>query len=350
MPRRQLEVDTTAALVDALAEGIEVVRVTAFLTDVPALALRAGQAILGSGTAAGLSFVAGQDGLGVCSDNRIEGLELVADPDRRAVFNDPGVEDLGRLELRRLRITGSVRLIAAGRVRRGHVDAHDVHVVDADARGFDERPAGFGVEVVLGVFTVWNRQADPAVTITADLTALSIGRAGLPVRGGGVFVAGAGDTGGRLLVSRLETGEVHSDGGIPRGTPDRISGGVFTVSGAVVDLVRNRGPVTTYGPNDMVLDNWGVVDRWIAEAKVSSHGPSAIGFVNFGALRSLQVLAPIETFGGGARGFNIYAGSLEGAEFDRIVHPWRQRGRVADQPAGGPHRRAARHRDAWRRR
>ena len=212
-----------------------------------------------------------------------------------------------------------MRLIAQDRVRRGHVEAHDIHIIAADARGFDERPAGFGVEVVPGVFTLWNRQADPAVTITADLTGLTVGLAGAPVHGGGVFVAGAGDAGGRLLITRLETGEVHSDGGIPPGTANRISGGVFTVSGAVVDQVRNRGPVTTYGPNDMVLDNWGVVDRWIAEAKVTSHGPSGIGFVNFGTLRTLQLLAPIETFGGGARGFNIYAGSLEEAEFDRVV-------------------------------
>ena len=273
MPKRQLEVETTAALVAALADGIEVVCVTAFLTEVPTLALRPGQAILGSGAAAGLSFAVGQDGVGLCAGNRVEELELVADPDRRAVFNDPVVDDLGRLELRRLRITGSVRLIATDRVRKGHVEAHDVHVVDADARGFDERPSGFGVAVVPGVFTVWNRQADPAVTVTADLTALSIGRAGSPVRGGGVFLAGAGNAGGRLVVSRLETGEVHSDGGIPPGTPDRISGGVFTVSSAVVGQVRNSGPVTTYGPNDMVLDNWGVVDRWIAEGRVSSHGP-----------------------------------------------------------------------------
>ncbi len=319
MPERQVEVETTAALVAALAEGVEVVRVATSLADVPALALRPGQALLGPGSAVRLAFGAGQDGLSLSSDNRVEGLELATDPDRRAVHNDPAVDDLGRLELRHLRIIGSVRLIAADRVRKGHVEAHDVHVAAADARGFDERPAGFGVQVVPGVFTVWNRQADPTVTITADLTGLSIGRAGAPVRGGGVFVAGAGDAGGRLLVSRLETGEVHSDGGIPPGTPDRISGGVFTVSGAVVDQVRNRGPVTTYGPNDMVLDNWGVVDRWIAEAKLTSHGPSGIGFVNFGALRSLQLLAPIETFGGGARGFNIYAGSLEEAEFDRIV-------------------------------
>ena len=113
-------------------------------------------------------------------------------------------------------------------------------------------------------------------------------------------------------VSRLITGAVFSDGGIAPGTPDRITGGVFVVHGAYVDLVRTCGLVTTYGPNDMVLDNWGTVDRWIVESKVTSHGPSGIGFVNFGAINQLDVQAPIETFGQGARGFNVYAGNGRG--------------------------------------
>ena len=89
--------------------------------------------------------------------------------------------------------------------------------------------------------------------------------------------------------------------------------------GAVVDLVRNAGPVTTYGPNEMVLDNWGEVDHWLAEGKVTSFGPSGIGFVNFGTIGRLQVTAPIETFGLGARGFNVYAGTVRVAEFERVV-------------------------------
>jgi hypothetical protein len=175
------------------------------------------------------------------------------------------------------------------------------------------------VQVVPGAFTLWNQQIDPAVTITADLTGLVVGRPGAPVHGSGIFVSGAGETGGRLIVSRLETGAVDSDGGIAPGTADRIAGGVFTVYGAFVDHVCNRGPVTTYGANDMVLDNWGTVDRWVAEAKVTSHGPSAIGFVNFGTIGTLTVKAPIETFGQGARGFNVYSGTVHVAEFDRVV-------------------------------
>src|SRR5262249_43139706 len=118
---------------------------------------------------------------------------------------------------------------------------------------------------------------------------------------------------------RLETDAVYCDGGIASGTPDQITGGVFTVYGTHVDVVRNRGPVVTYGVNDMVLDNWGVVDRWTAEAKITSYGPSGIGFVNFGIVHELKLNAPVETFGQGARGFNVYTGTVNLAEFDRIT-------------------------------
>jgi hypothetical protein len=106
--------------------------------------------------------------------------------------------------------------------------------------------------------------------ISADLVGISVGRDGAPVRGSGVFISGAGDTSGRLIARRLETGTVYSDGGIPPGTPDCISGGVFVIHGAFADSVRNRGPVTTYGANDMVLDNW---VSWTGGLKVPSSGP-----------------------------------------------------------------------------
>jgi hypothetical protein len=47
--------------------------------------------------------------------------------------------------------------------------------------------------------------------------------------------------------------------------------------------------------------------------------PSGIGFVNFGTVNQLPVNASIETFGQGARGFNVYTGTVQSAEFDRVV-------------------------------
>ncbi|TQR21593.1 hypothetical protein [Psychrobacillus vulpis] len=157
------------------------------------------------------------------------------------------------------------------------------------------------------------------MTITAHLTGLKVGSKDNPVRGGGIFISGAGNVGGVLEVDLLETGEIHSNGKIKQGTPDVITGGVFVVHGAYVEKVVNKGPVTTYGVNDMVLDNWGIVSEWIAEDKITSHGPSGIGFVNFNEIETIRILSNIETNGVGARGFNVYAGSAKHAEFQRIV-------------------------------
>jgi hypothetical protein len=253
------------------------------------------------------------------SDNRIHNIRLNATTDKRAIFNDTSVASLGRIELRSVTTTGCVRILARDKVRGGHVDVNGLDIIAADARGEKDRPHGYGVYVINGAFTLWNMQADDSVVVSADLVGLSAGRDGAPVRGSGIFVSGGGDKGGRLNVRRLETDAVYSDGGIAPGTPDQITGGVFTVYGAHVDVVRNRGPVVTYGVNDMVLDNWGVVDRWTAEAKITSHGPSGIGFVNFGIVHELKVTAPIETFGQGARGFNVYTGTVNLAEFDRVT-------------------------------
>lgn len=175
------------------------------------------------------------------------------------------------------------------------------------------------MSVLQGAFTLWNRQPNENVAISADLIDISAGEFGSPVLGSGIFVGGAGDKGGRLNVERLETNAIYSDGRLAPGTVDQITGGVFVVYGAHVDRVTNRGPVITYGSNDMALDNWGVVDRWVGQAKVTTLGMSGIGFVNFGTIHDLRLEAPIETFGQGARGFNVYSGTVDRAEFDRIT-------------------------------
>ena len=162
------------------------------------------------------------------------------------------------------------------------------------------------------------------MTIAAEILDVSAGSEHAPIRGSGVFLGGHGDwegrgDGGALNVSRLRTGEIHTHGGIPEGTPDLISGGVFVISGALVDEVITAGPVTTNGQNDMVLDNWGEVTTWTVTAPVTSNGPSGIGFVNFGDIDRLDVQAPIRTNGKGARGFNLYDGSLREASFESIA-------------------------------
>ncbi|QOT82036.1 hypothetical protein [Cupriavidus basilensis] len=312
-------VDTPEALQAATRDmARRVITVGGILTDLPTIRLAPGQTLAGDGNGAVIRFAQGSDGLQLSADNAITDLHVETSPDKRAIFNDTGVESLGQLRLANVSTIGQVQLLARDKVRAGHVAVDGLDVIAADARGQSDRPQGYGVHVTQGGFTLWNMQADPNVVISAQLKGLSAGRPTAPVLGSGIFVSGT-PGGGRLTVPVLETGAVYSDGKIASGAPDQITGGVFTVHNAFVDIVRNLGPVVTYGVNDMVLDNWGAVDQWDAHEKLTSYGPSGIGFVNFGTVNELRVHAPIETFGQGARGFNVYDGTVNLAEIDRIT-------------------------------
>jgi hypothetical protein len=314
-------VGTVAELLSATGDSrIGTIVLTADLVDVPSFDLLPGQTLRSvSGQQFALAFAPGVDGVRLSSDNSILSLDLHASSDKRAVWNDYSMPTLGRINLSSLNTFGRVELLAKDHVRGGHVEVDGLAILAADSCSEQDRPHEYGVYVIPGAFTLWNMQSDQDCTVDADLVAISVGRFGAPVLGSGIFVSGAGDQGGSVSVQRLETGAVYSDGRIAPGTADQITGGVFVVHGAHVDMVRNNGPVMTYGANDMALDNWGTVDRWIAKDKITTLGPSGIGFVNFGKIRQLSLEAPIETFGPGARGFNVYTGTLCRAEFDRIV-------------------------------
>jgi hypothetical protein len=312
-----VKVSSAPELLDALVVADEI-DVDGSLAGMPMVTLRPGVALRG-GT---LRF--GAKGVRLTSDNVLEDVTVLVPDWEVAISNDTAVADFGRLTLRNVRARGQVLLLADGAVGRGHVEVDGLAVASADMRGRADRPHGFGVDALQGAFTLWNRQSDPAVRITASLKGISAGAADSPVRGSGVFVAGHGDQDGRAVgglvdADVLRTGPVFTDGGIEPGTPDLISGGVFVVSGARVAAVINDGPVTTMGPNDMVLDNWGGVGAWTARAPLTSHGPSGIGFVNFGTLDRLDVQAPVTTYGAGARGFNAYDGRLDSARFQGIT-------------------------------
>ena len=299
---------------------VAVIELNCDLDLVPTLTLSPGQTIRSRrGEGFTLRFVQGVDGMQVTTDNRISSIRLEASPDRRVLWNDEVVPSLGTLTIDDVSVKGRVQLLARNQVRAGHVEVRNLDIIAADTTEVPERPHAYGVSVLQGAFTLWNMQPEESVVLTANLIGLKAGRVGAPVHGGGIFVSGAGNKGGRLLIQQLQTGAIFTDGRLAPGTPDVISGGVFTVYGAVVDLVRNLGPVTTYGPNDMALDNWGSVERWITAEQVTTYGPSGIGFVNFGKLGLLRVEAPIETFGAGARAFNVYTGTVQSAHFDRIL-------------------------------
>jgi hypothetical protein len=178
------KVSTVAELRDAAGQSeVRRIRVVTDLRQVPGFRLSPGQSLLAERAGTMLEFAPGGHGLELSTDNHVEGLELRADPARRALFNHTGVERLGRLVLRDLRVTGLVQLLARDSVRSGHVEVENLQIVAADAREETPRPKGYGVEVIPGAFTLWNQHDDPAVTITADLIGLTAGQAGAPVRG-----------------------------------------------------------------------------------------------------------------------------------------------------------------------
>jgi hypothetical protein len=309
-------VSNVEALVAAVERGDQHITVQGEIRGMPMLTLKPGQTLTGGV----LHF--GSSGVRMSRDNTLADIVIRTSEFERAILNDTHVPDLGTLTLRNVRTVGQVLLLVGDQVRAGHVQVEGLHVERADLRGRIERPRGFGVDAMQGAFTLWNTHEDD-VRITAELLDISIGTADAPARGSGVFVGGQGDDqgnwkGGRVDVSRLTTGEIHTDGGIADGTPDLISGGVFVITGAFVQRVENKAPVVTYGQNDMVLDNWGTVLEWTALAPITSRGSSGIGMVQFGRLDALRVDAPIETFGRGARGFNLYAGTMKEASFQSI--------------------------------
>jgi hypothetical protein len=292
------------------------------IVNAPSVSLHPGQELVGEGESPTIEFEPGIDGVQLTSNNTVRNLSLLTTPGYRAIYNESGVDDLGKMVIDSVHTIGQVQILAEGITQTGHVSVNDLDIQYADVTQQLPRPQGFGVSVLQGAFTLWNRQA--AASLTAELRGISIGRKLLPASGGGVFIAGfAQDSIESLSVSQLTTGAIFTRGQIipgPPGSTVYISCGVGIFWGAHVIDVRNHGSVTTYGDFDMVLDNWGTVDSWVAEKPLTSYGrETAIGFVNYGKIGEVIVRAPIETFGTGSRGFNEYHGSMQKAEFDRIT-------------------------------
>lgn len=314
---RTVTVSTAAQLTDAITSGAQEIVVQGRIGGSPSITLPAGTALRGGE----LVFLA--KGVRLTKDNTLRDITITTTPYEVAVYNDTSVADAGTLSFTNVTTVGQVSIVAGADTMNVRVETDGLHVKEADVRGRAEQPHGFGVDVLQGGLTLWNRQKDSSSSFTATLKDVSIGTDDTPVRGSGVFVAGYGDregkgAGGTFTADLIETGKVVTDGGIALGTPDKITGGVFVASGATVDKVLNAGTVTTHGQNDMVLDNWGYVKEWVSTAEVKSTGPSGIGFVNFGAIDTLDMRAPVVTTGAGARGFNLYDGSLTAASFHSI--------------------------------
>lgn len=264
-----------------------------------------------------LSFING-DGISLEGDNSIKNISIQTNPSRRAIYIDSSLKNLGTIELENLTITGVVQLLTRGENKYLSLKISDLDIISADARQYPERPMKYGVIVFQGALTIYNYSPDKDSEINVYAKNISVGRKNAPIIGSGIFIAGFNENGGQVIVQELTTGDVYSNGMIPTGQPNLITGGIFILNGANAKKINSEGTTVTYGTNDMVLDVWGSVDEWNVNGLVESYGPSAIGFVNFGNVKSFKANKGIVTWGLGARGFNQYDGTIDYAYFDYI--------------------------------
>ena len=269
-------------------------------------------------TQATLSFSEG-GGLGLLGDNSVTNLRIVSKPSARAIFLASGQKNYGNIELKNLTVTGQVGLILRTGSDQAIIVADNIHVAACDARPYAEQPQKYGVNVLQGAFTLYNFNGNATSKISATLTNISVGAKNAPVLGSGIFISGFGDSGGFVEVEKLTTRAVYSHGLLTAGTADFITGGIFLVYGAHAKLIENHEEVVTYGINDMVLDNWGSVDKWVCKKPILSYGASGIGFVNFGSVDRFVAEDAIVTYGQGARGFNQYDGTVKNIQFKSIT-------------------------------
>jgi hypothetical protein len=153
MNHKEREVATASELIAAASDATAAaIVVKANLAGLPTFRLSPGRTLSGATSSVVLHFAAGQDGVQLSADNQVKDLAIETDPERRALYNDTKVGHLGRLELLNLRTIGTIRLLANDKVRSGHVEAENIEIASADARGYTERAKGYGVEVVPGAF------------------------------------------------------------------------------------------------------------------------------------------------------------------------------------------------------
>lgn len=295
----------------------EDIELTNSINAVDTIKLNKGQKIFSNEENLLLSFING-DGLALSGDNEISNVAIQTTPSRRAIYIDSKEEDLGEIKLNNLTITGMVQLLTRGNNKKLSVKIETLDILAADARNYPERPMKYGVNVYQGALTIYNFNPKEGSEIRVSAENISLGRQKAPVIGSGVFISGFNDESGKVIIDKLTTNDIYTNGMIPTGQPNLITGAIFIVYGAHAKEIISKGKTVTYGTNDMVLDVWGEVDDWISKDKILSYGSSAIGFVNFGQVKNYRAEAEVKTFGLGARGFNQYDGSIENAEFKSI--------------------------------
>lgn len=309
-----MKITNTNELFTALKNNEEVLELQNALSVYETITLKKGQKLISENNVL-LSFING-DGIALEGENEISNISIQTSPNRRAIYLNSNEVDLGTIKFNNLTVTGVVQLLTRNNNEKLDIEIDGLDIVSADARAFSERAMKYGVTVYQGAITIYNFNPKGLINVKAEN--ISVGRPNAPVLGSGIYISGFGDENGFVEISKLTTGEIHSNGMIPTGQPNLITGGIFILYGAHAKEIISNASVQTYGTNDMVLDVWGTVDKWTVKAPVISYGRSGIGFVNFGSVKDFRAEKEVITYGQGARGFNQYDGTIENAFFQSI--------------------------------
>ncbi|WP_218060664.1 hypothetical protein [Pseudobacillus wudalianchiensis] len=312
-------VTTLLELMQAISENIpQTLEIETSILSPHSISLPEGYKLIGKSNSSCMVSFNNSDGFGMTRNNTISNLTIMTRQTNRAIYTVYGIPDMGNIVLENLNITGQVSIISRSGTDKINLIADHIHITSCDSRHYSEQPQKYGVNVYQGALTVYNFNPNENSIIECRLTNICIGFKNAPVIGSGIFVSGFGNEGGRVNLETLTTGAVYSNGLLPYGTADIITAAVFIVYGVEAKSVEHHGELVTYGVNDMVLDTWGKVEKWISNYPITSYGPSGIGFVNFGTVKDFTA-RDIITYGLGARGFNQYDGTVENIKFKSIT-------------------------------
>lgn len=302
-PQPACGASTARELIAAIASGAPLVCVHGRISGLPALTLAPGQALAGASVDAMLVFE--RDGLGLTRGNSIRAIDLVSPSECRVIYLDGAGGDRGLLDLCDITCNGQLSFIFGDETAAASLNLENIAVAGADTRPHPETPRNTGERLLQGAITIWNRATHQTI-ITLRATRLDIGFADMPVKGSGVFIAGAGSGIGGVVIARdVEVNAVHIDTGVMNDSAT-AAGGVFILADTSIDRLICTGSVVTHGANAIAIENCGRVGDWFIDGNAICHGPDAVSFLNAGQIGRLEVTGSIETFGNGGKACGIY--------------------------------------------
>jgi len=318
---------SASQLEEAISECCpQVLWIQVSLVLVRAVVLPRGYEMCGDASAPALiRFVAG-DGIGLSGDNVLRDLYICAPSANRAVFLSGREVNRGTLTLANLKVNGQVGLITGPETRTLRIEADNIDVVAANTLAFP-MVADKETKIIQGALSVCNGNDDPRSIVSAQLTKIGIGRHGLPVFGSGILVSGCGERSGVVRLDILTTGAVYSRGALSAvsmsvmsgGMPPVISGGICLCKGSVGWELIHTAEVVTYGVNDMVLANYGMVKHWTCTHSLISQGPGSAALLNAGVIGCFTALGDITTHGVASPGFYQPGGSAASLRFGPVT-------------------------------